>query len=89
MPRFVYGDAMAGKSLPQELGKNKPFESPEKEAMLTIARTSDQLQHHFGKLFRAFGLTGSQHTILRSTRGEGRPMRCDEVRRRMIQSCPR
>lgn len=85
---IAYGYAMARKSLRQELGKKKPFESPEKEAMLNIARTSDQFQNRFGKLFREFGLTGSQHNVLRILRGEGRPMRCDEIRRRMIQVVP-
>lgn len=79
---------MAGKSLQQELGKKRPFESPEKEAMLNIARTSDLLLNRFGKLFREFGLTGSQYNVLRILRGEGRPMRCDEIRRRMIQVVP-
>ncbi|NBW96050.1 MAG: MarR family transcriptional regulator [Planctomycetia bacterium] len=79
---------MAGKSLQHELGKKTPFESPEKEAMLNIARTSDQLQNRFGRLFREFGLTGSQHNVLRILRGEGRPMRCEEIRRRMIQVVP-
>lgn len=79
---------MARKSLQQELGKKKPFESPEKEAMLNIARTSDLLLNRFGKLFREFGLTGPQHNVLRILRGEGRPMRCEEIRRRMIQVVP-
>ena len=56
---------MAGKSLRQELGKKKPFESPEKEAMLNIVRTGDQVQNRFRKLFREFGLTDSQHNLLR------------------------
>ena len=79
---------MAGKSLQHEIGKKRPFESLEKEAMLNIARTSDQFQNRFGKLFRAYGLTGSQHNVLRILRGEGRPMRCDEIRQRMIQVVP-
>lgn len=79
---------MARKSLQHELGKKKPFESPEKEAMLNIARTSDRFQNRLGKLFREFGLTSSQHNVLRILRGEGRPMRCDEIRRRMIQVVP-
>lgn len=85
---IVYGYDMAGKSLQRELGKKKPFESPEKEAMLNIVRTSDQFQNRFGKLFREFGLTGSQHNVLRILRGEGRPMQCLEIRRRMIQVVP-
>jgi len=56
---------MAGKSLRQELGKKKPFESPEKEAMLNIVRTGDQFQNRFRKLFREFSLTDSQHNMLR------------------------
>jgi MarR family transcriptional regulator, 2-MHQ and catechol-resistance regulon repressor len=87
-PRFPYVYAMAAKSLQEDLGKKKPFESPEKEAMLNIARTSDQFQNRFGKLFREFGLTGSQHNVLRILRGEGRPMQCLEIRRRMIQVVP-
>lgn len=79
---------MARKSLQQELGKKKAFESLEKEAMLNIARTSDLFLNRFGKLFREFGLTGSQHNVLRILRGEGRPMRCDEIRSRMIQVVP-
>jgi len=79
---------MAGKSLQRELGKKNPFESPEKEAMLNIVRTSDQFQNRLGKLFRSFGLTGSQHNVLRILRGEGRPMQCMEIRSRMIHIVP-
>lgn len=79
---------MAGRSLQQELGKKKPFESPEKEAMLNIVRTSDQFQNRLGRLFRSFGLTGSQHNVLRILRGEGRPMQCMEIRNRMIHIVP-
>ena len=87
-PGFVYSCAMARKSLRQELGKQQPFEAPEKEAMLNIARTSDRFQNRFGRLFRDFGLTGSQHNVLRILRGEGRPMRCDEIRRRPRRGVP-
>ena len=79
---MLYLAATAGKSLHHELGKMNPFESPEKEAMLNIVRTSDQFQNRLGKLFRSFGLTGSQHNVLRILRGEGRPMQCMEIRRR-------
>jgi hypothetical protein len=37
-PAVVYGYAMAGKSLQHELGKKKPFESPEKEGFVTRTR---------------------------------------------------
>jgi hypothetical protein len=42
---------MAGKSLQQEPGKMPPFESPEKEAMLDVVRTSDQRQNRLGMRF--------------------------------------
>ena len=87
-PEMPYLFVMAGKSLQQELGKKTPFESPEKEAMFNIVRTSDQFQNRLGKLFRSFSLTGSQHNVLRILRGEGRPMQCMEIRRRMIQVVP-
>ena len=79
---------MTKKSLQHELGKKRPFESPEKEAMLNIVRTGDQFQNRIGKLFRTFGLTGSQHNVLRILRGEGRPMPCMEIKKRMIQVVP-
>lgn len=79
---------MSRTSLQTELGKKRPFESPEKEAMLNIARTSDRFQNRFGKLFREFGLTGSQHNVLRILRGEGKPMPCREITKRMIQVVP-
>ena len=39
--------------------------------MLHIVGTGDQFQNRFGKLFRSFGLTGSQLNVLRILRGEG------------------
>ncbi len=79
---------MAAKSLRRELGKKRPFDSPETEAILNILRTSDRLQNRFGRLFREYGLTGSQYNVLRILRGEGRPMPCLEVGCRMLQVVP-
>src|SRR5690349_20515933 len=74
--------------LHQELKKKRPFDSPEEEANLNIARTSDQLQNRFGKLFREFGLTPSQYNVLRILRGEARPLQCAEITERMVQVVP-
>jgi DNA-binding MarR family transcriptional regulator len=76
------------RSLHQELRKKRPFESPEEEANLNIARTSDQLQNRFGKLFREFGITPSQYNVLRILRGEARPLQCAEITERMVQVVP-
>ncbi len=74
--------------LQQEIRKKRPFDSAEEEANLNIVRTGDQLQNRFGRLFREFGLTGSQYNVLRILRGEGRPMQCAEIAERMIQVVP-
>ncbi|HVJ66757.1 MAG TPA: MarR family transcriptional regulator [Caulifigura sp.] len=74
--------------LQHELRKKRPFDSPEEEANLNIARTSDQLQNRFGKLFREYGLTPSQYNVLRILRGEGRPLQCAEITDRMVQVVP-
>src|SRR6478672_4847113 len=74
--------------LQHELRKKRPLESPAEEANLNIARTSDQLQNRFGRLFREFGLTPSQYNVLRILRGEGRPLQCAEIIDRMVQVVP-
>jgi DNA-binding MarR family transcriptional regulator len=79
---------MATSRLRQEVKKKQPFDSPEAEAILNILRTSDRLQNWVGRLFRKFGLTGSQYNVLRILRGEGKPMPCLEIGSRMIQVVP-
>ncbi len=79
---------MTTSRLQHELRKKRPFEFPEEEAHLNIARTSDQFGNRFGRLFRDFGLTGSQYNVLRILRGEARPMPCAEIAERMVQVVP-
>ena len=79
---------MSPPSLHQELRKKRPFDSAEEEANLNIARTSDQIQNRFGKLFREFGITPSQYNVLRILRGEARPLQCAEITERMVQVVP-
>ena len=74
--------------LQRELKKQRPFDLPEQEAGLNILRTSDQFQNRFGRLFREYGLTGSQYNVLRILRGEGKPMACLEIAARMVQVVP-
>ncbi len=78
---------MASK-LQHELKKKRPFDVLEQEAFLNIIRTSDQFMNHFGKLFRAHGITSSQYNVLRILRGEGTPMPCLEIASRMVQIVP-
>ena len=79
---------MSDSTLRRELRKKRPFDSAEEEANLNIARTSDQFQNRFGRLFREFGMTPSQYNVLRILRGEARPMQCAEITERMVQVVP-
>lgn len=79
---------MVKNRLQQEIGKKKPFDSPEQEACLNILRTSDQMQNRLGRFFREYGLTSSQYNVLRILRGEGKPMPSLDVAQRMIQVVP-
>ena len=74
--------------LQEELKKRRPFDSPEQEATLSIARTADRLGICFSRLFREHGLTPSQYNVLRILRGEGRPLPILEVADRLIAAVP-
>lgn len=56
--------------------------------MLNIARTNDQLQIRFTRLFRDHGLTSPQYNILRILRGEGVPLPILEIASRTITVVP-
>ena len=72
-----------------ELKKKRPFESPEEEALLSVVRTSDQLQIRFARLLREYGLTSpTQYNILRILRGEGKPLPILEIASRTITVVP-
>ena len=75
-------------TLQHELKKRQPFEAPDQEAALSILRTGDQLELHFARLFREYGLTPSQYNILRILRGEGKPLPILEIASRTITVVP-
>ncbi len=79
---------MPGGRLQRELKKRRPFNSPEQEAALNIARTADRFGICFARLFREYGLTPSQYNVLRILRGEGKPLPILEVADRMIATVP-
>ena len=79
---------MAGGKLQQELRKQRPFETPEQEAILNLVRTTDRFEIRFARLFREYGLTPSQYNVLRILRGEGGPLPCLEIAGRMIAEVP-
>ncbi len=79
---------MSGGRLQRELKKRKPFDSPEQEASLSIARTADRFGICFTRLFRAHGLTPSQYNVLRILRGEAKPLPILEIADRMLAAVP-
>jgi DNA-binding MarR family transcriptional regulator len=79
---------MSGGRLQKELKKRRPFDSPEQEAALNIARTADRFGICFARLFREYGLTPSQYNVLRSLRGEGKPLPILEVADRLLAAVP-
>src|SRR5713101_3606366 len=79
---------MTTPKLQHELKKKRPFKSPEEEALLSVVRTSDQLQIRSARLFREHGLTPSQYNILRILRGEGKPLPILEIASRTITVVP-
>jgi len=77
---------MTTPKLQHELRKKRPFESSEEEALLSVVRTSDQLQIRFARLLREYGLSSpTQYNILR---GEGKPLPILEIARRTITVVP-
>ena len=79
---------MTTPKLQHELKKKRPFESPQEEALLSVVRTSDQLQIRSARLLRGHGLTPSQYNILRILRGEGKPLPILEIASRTITVVP-
>jgi DNA-binding MarR family transcriptional regulator len=79
---------MATGRLQKELGKRRPFKTPEEEAILNLLRTNDQFGNRFGRLFREYGLTSSQYNVLRILRGEGKPMPSLEIAERLVNVVP-
>ena len=79
---------MTPSKLQREVKKKHPFTQLEQEASLNLARTADQMQIRFVRLFREHGLTPSQYNILRILRGEGAPLPILEVADRMVTVVP-
>src|SRR5271166_2180589 len=80
---------MTTPKLQHELKKKRPFQSPEEEAVLSVVRTSDQLQIRFARLLREYGLTSpTQYNILRILRGEGKPLPILEIASRTVAVVP-
>jgi DNA-binding MarR family transcriptional regulator len=78
-----------GLKLKDEIRQNKPFSSPEQEALLNIQRTASLLQHRIQQILKPYELTAAQYNVLRILRGAGQEgLRCSEIGERMINNDP-
>lgn len=75
--------------LQEEIKQTRPFATIEEEALLSIRRTSDRLQHHAVQFFKAQGITPTQYNVLRILRGAGDGgLRCSDIGERLVSSDP-
>jgi DNA-binding MarR family transcriptional regulator len=76
-------------SLQAELKQTRPFATRSAEAMVSIFRTAAVLEHQLSEVLKPFGLTPTQHNVLRILRGAGSQGLCGrEIAERMIARVP-
>jgi DNA-binding MarR family transcriptional regulator len=76
-------------ALKHEISQQRPFSSPQEEALLNLMRTADCLNRSFHRHTRELGITGTQYNVLRILRGahpEG--LACAGIGDRMITAEP-
>jgi DNA-binding MarR family transcriptional regulator len=76
-------------SLKREIGQQRPFSSPEEEALLNLMRTADCMQRAFQRMSREWGVTSTQYNVLRILRGSHpQGLTCSAIGDRMITAEP-
>src|SRR5580700_2117989 len=76
-------------ALKHEIAQERPFSSPEEEALLNLMRTADCLQREFQRVSREWGVTATQYNVLRILRGaHPRGLTCSAIGSRMITAEP-
>ena len=89
MSSEIAADRSEGRGeLCDEIKKRHPFEAPEQEVFLNIARTADVLEAEFGRMFKQRGISHAQYNVLRILWGAGTELPCLEVAGRMISHLP-
>lgn len=80
---------MSARSLADELRMSRPFQAPEIEAYLNLARTHDQLHAELNDMFKQHGITEQQYNVLRILRGAGETgLPSLEIAQRMVTRVP-
>jgi len=76
-------------NLKSEIVQEKPFSSPNEEALLNLVRTSDSVQRVFQRRIRKYGITSTQYNVLRILRGANpRGLQCAAIGARMLTAVP-
>jgi DNA-binding MarR family transcriptional regulator len=76
-------------ALKHEIAQERPFSSPEEEALLNLMRTADCLEREFQRVSREWGVTSTQYNVLRILRGSHpRGLTCTAIGERMITAEP-
>ncbi len=76
-------------ALERELKQSRPFPTRAAEALISILRTAAILEHQVAEVMRPFGITPTQHNVLRILRGAGSAGLCGrEVAERMVARVP-
>jgi DNA-binding MarR family transcriptional regulator len=80
---------MKKSALQIELGKKYPFDSPEQEASLNLARTQDHIEAEVVRLFDSHDISPSLYNVLRIVRGHGgEGVPCQEIGGEMVTRMP-
>lgn len=75
--------------LQDEIKQTKPFDYPGDEALLSILRTANVIDHGSNEVLRAHGITTTQYNVLRILRGAGAGGLCGrEVGERLVSRVP-
>jgi len=76
-------------TLQAELRQTRPFATRAAEAIVSIFRTAAVLDHQLSEVLKPFGLTPTQHNVLRILRGAGPQGLCGrEIAERMYAPVP-
>jgi len=81
----------APRGLAAEIGKRKPFDSPEQEAHLNLLRTHGVLTAEFHRRFKGYKLSEAVYNCLRILRGGDNgntPKPCSQIGTMMIAQVP-
>jgi len=75
--------------LKREIAQERPFSSPEEEALLNLLRTADCVERALQRKTRTWGITSTQYNVLRILRGsQPRGLTCSAIGDRMITAEP-